>query len=756
MNARVNLSRRRFLKVAASAGGLLVGVVGPAAIGMRKVAAATADKTSLEAALGPFVRIDAGGKVVIGARSCEIGQGAKTSLPMLIAEELDVEWSQVSVEQLPYGYYEGANGPANRYGAQGAGGSDNIPSGWKDLRQAGALARYLLVQAAASQWNIDAAKLRTQAGQVIAPDGRKLDYGKLGAAAAQVEVPADLPPTKSAAQFRLIGKPVRTVDAQDIVTGRAKFGIDETAPGALVAVIARCPFLDGGVTSVDDTDARKIPGVKGVFVLPGPAANEPFEGVLAAGVVVLADNTWTALKARKKLRIDWSAGPWINESSARLRDEALRKLAGDGSGGVSVFKSGDFAQARAAAARVIEAGYEVPFLAHATMEPPNALITFNAEADPPHATLVASLQNPSGASRAVSSITGIPRKDVEVCMTRAGGGFGRRLKNDFVSEAAMVAVNARVPVKLMWTREDDLAHDFFRPFGVHQMAAALDAKGALTGWSHRCAATPRNYRDLGLKDEPIYIGCLEPTDFPAQLIEHVDKTFFPVASGMPRGWWRGPIHTFHAFAVQSFVDEIAHATKQDAVELRLALLKRRAEVPAMDPGDPPMQTARLAAVLQRCAELLGWGHPHRSGLGIACHYTFGGYAAHGFEVAWEPGKKPVFKRAICVVDVGTPVNPLGIEAQMMGGTIDGLSTALNLQITVKDGKVEQSNFHDYPLLRMADAPKKIEVHIMRSTLPPSGAGEMGIPSVAPALANALFAAGGRRLRRLPLLGPQES
>jgi isoquinoline 1-oxidoreductase beta subunit len=750
MSDGVNISRRNFLKIATgTAGGLVVSIVGLDTIGAEGVTA-----SSPETNVGPFVRIESDGSIVIGARGCEIGQGVKTSLPMLLAEELDVEWSQIRVEQLGYGYYESAKGPANRYGPQGAGGSSSIPHAWRDLRKAGALARWLLVQAAATQWGLDAGALRTEAGQVVAPDGRKLAYGALGNAAARIPAPATAPEPKPAGTFRILGKPVRVVDGVEIVTGRAKFGLDEYMPGALFAVIARCPFLDGEIESVDDSEARKLAGVKDVFVLPGPRLGEPLEGMLAAGVAVVADSTWTALQARKKLRINWTPGPWNNESTDKLRADALHKLAGN-DGAVSVFKQGDFTQARGRAARVIEASYEMPFLAHATMEPPNALIELNAQG----ASLVASLQSPGDASLAIKAVTGISRKDISIRMTRSGGGFGRRLRNDFVTEAAMIAKRAGAPIKLVWTREDDIGHDFYRPFGIHRMTAALDKDGALLGWSHRCAATPRNYRDLDMKDDPIYIGCIEPNDFPAYLIENVEKDFSPVASGMPRGWWRGPIHTFHAFAVQSFVDEIAHATGQDAVELRLALLRKRDKIQAIDPDDAPFETARLAAVLERCAELLGWGRNSRTGLGIACHFTFGGYAAHGFDVDWQGGKnggRLVIKRAICVVDVGTVINPLGLEAQMMGATIDGLSTALNLQITVKDGKVQQSNFHDYPILRMADAPKKVEIRIMRSSVAPSGAGEIGIPGVAPALANALFSATGKRRRRLPLLAEQES
>ena len=337
-------------------------------------------------------------------------------------------------------------------------------------------------------------------------------------------------------------------------------------------------------------------------------------------------------------------------------------------------------------------------------------------------------------------------------MTRAGGGFGRRLKNDYVAEAVLVAKAAGKPVKLMWTREDDLGHDFYRPFGVHAMTATLDRRKRITGWSHRCAATPRTYRDAGMKDRPSYTGCLEPDDFPAGLVANLDKTFFAVTSGMPRGWWRAPLHTFHAFAVQSFIDEIAVATRQDAVALRLGLLGEPRKLPYQGHGGPTFDTGRLANVLTRCAERIGWGTRRTDGhgLGIACHFTFGGYTAHAFEVSVE-GSDLRIHRAVCVVDVGRVVNPLGVEAQMMGGTIDGISTALHLAITLKDGQVQQRNFPDYPLLRMAQAPRSVEVVLVESTEEPCGAGEMGVPSAAPALANAVYAATTVRVRKLPLM-----
>jgi isoquinoline 1-oxidoreductase beta subunit len=411
---------------------------------------------------------------------------------------------------------------------------------------------------------------------------------------------------------------------------------------------------------------------------------------------------------------------------------------------IAVLREGDYAARAATARRKIAAVYEMPFLAHATMEPPNALI----EVRPDGASLTASLQSPGDASQTIARITGLPRQSIAISLTRSGGGFGRRLRNDFIAEAAMIAKRVPGPVKLLWDRTDDLGHDFYRPFGLHAMEAALDAKGDIVGWSHRCAATPRNYRDAGMADEPLWIGCLEPDDFPAHLIGDLEKSFQPLPCGLARGWWRGPIHTFHAFAVESFIDEIAQATGQDAVALRLSLYARKEAIPVPYPEDKPFRPARLGRVLEICAEKLGW-HGNRRGLGIACHFTFGGYAAHGVEVAFEPDL--VIKRVICVADVGRPINPLGLEAQLMGATIDGLSTALNLAITLENGQIQQKGFADYPLMTLAQAPKHFEIVMVPSEEPPSGAGEIGIPSIAPALANAIAAAGGPRVRRLPIL-----
>jgi isoquinoline 1-oxidoreductase subunit beta len=738
------LSRRQFIRVMLSAGGALVVGIGPAE-------AAFVPQVPIDllgealTSLGAFVRIERNNRIVIGARGCEIGQGVITSLPMLIAEELDADWTRVRVEQLPYGYEIGPDGPTNRYGPQGAGGSTSIPDGWKDLRQAGAIARWLLLEAAAQHWQLPRERLTTEASHVVHPDGTRLPYAELVERAAGILPPAEAVPVKTPDQFRVIGKPAKTVDARAIVTGQSVFGIDCYMGGALTAVMLRCPHLDGSIESFDDSEARKIPGVRDVFAIDGPVPGSSLDTNLAAGVAVLADNTWAALKGRSALKVIWKPGAWAEESAARLEAQATEALKGEG---VPVRSDGDLAKARKAAKRVLEAKYQVPFLAHATMEPPHALIKI----EPDRALFIGSLQSPSGASSVIADLTGLAREKIEIRMTRAGGGFGRRLQNDYVAEAVMIAKKAGKPVKLMWTRDDDLRHDWYRPFGVHQLSATLDKKNQLTGFAHLCAGTSMNYRVARKKDRPPGQGCLEADDFPAGLLPNLDKRFFALESGLPRGPWRAPLHTFHAFAVQSFIDEIAVETRQDAVDLRLKLLGEPRELDYSGHGGPKFDTGRLAAVLNRCAEAIEWKRKRSDGrgVGIACHFTFGGYTAHAFEVSVD-GAELRIHRAVCVTDVGRPINPLGVEAMMIGGTIDGISTALSLAITVKDGQVQQGSFGDYAIGRMAQMPNEVEVIVLPSEKEPSGAGEMGIPSVAPALANAIYAATTVRVRKLPIL-----
>jgi len=733
------LQRREFLVVTGTAlGGLMIGVR------PRPLAPSPGQPTS--ARVTAFIRIEPDNRIIIGARGAEIGQGVKTSLPMLIAEELDVPWSMVTVEQLPYGIEVGPNGQLRgKYGPQGAGGSTSIPDGWEDLRAAGAQARWMLREAAAQRWGAPADTLASRDGVVRHPDGRQLSWGELARDASRLAPPSGPLPLKAPAEFRIIGTRVRTADATEIVTGRATFGIDAEIPGALVAVIERCPYLDGTLRRFDDSAARQVPGVRFVVPIKGPAPGEMITENLADGVAVVADDTWSALKGRAALRVEWNPGPWTSDSSEALDRAAHAALA---TRGTVARADGDFAAAAGGAARTISARYTVPLLAHATMEPQNCTVRLERD----RALVYASMQSPSEVSRLVSQLTGIPRVNVDVQLTRAGGGFGRRLRSDYVYEAVKVAQQVQRPVKVIWTREDDLRHDFYRPFGVHEMRALLDAAGRVTGWSHRVAATSRKFRDPGMVEDPAWAGVCDPDNYPAGTVPHYLSEVVTVPLGLAMGWWRGPLHTFGAFATESFVDEVARETGRDALALRLELLGVPRQQDYRDHGGPRFDTARLAHVLREAARHIGWGSPtpRGRGRGLACHFTFGGYTAHAMEVS-VAGGEVVFHRCVCVVDVGQPVNLLGVEAQMMGGTIDGLSAAMRQEITVREGRVVQRNFTDYRLMRMAQAPD-VEVHVVPSTLPPVGAGEMGVPSALPCLTNAIAAATGQRIRTLPVGG----
>jgi isoquinoline 1-oxidoreductase beta subunit len=731
------VSRRVFLQASLSASGALLLV--PA--GSRGEDAARMPENPL----GVLIRIEPDNRVVIGATGAEIGQGVKTSLPMILAEELDADWALVTVEQMPLMVDFGGAEPRFRFGSQGAGGSTSIPDGWAELRQFGAQGRWLLRQAAAEEWGIRAEDVKTEAGHALHPDGRRLPYGALAASAAKLALPADPVPLKEPGEYRIIGRPRRVVDAAEIATGRARYGIDVYEPEARTAVMLRCPYFDGSIAKLDDAAARAVPGVRAVVVVPGPKPGEPIAANLATGVAVVADDTWSALKGRSALKVEWTRGPYAAESSAALDAQCAELLAKRGQ---VVRNDGDFDAARRAAGQAVTARYRIPFVSHAPLEAPCAFVHVMDG----RARVVAPLQQPGGASRAVHAVTGIPRPAITVEMTRAGGGFGRRLTNDFVAEAALVSKATGWPIKLMWTRSDDLQHDFFRPFGHHEMTATLDARRRVTGWTQRLASASKYYRRANVKPEEMWTAELYPDDFPAGLVPNYRLEWHSVTSGITRGSWRAPAHTANAFVVQSFLDEVAHAIGQDPLALRLTMLGPDRVFDYAQHGGPKFSTARLRAVLERVAAEIGWGRklPQGRGLGLAAHFTFGGYAAHAMEISVSPAGGIAFERVVCAVDVGRPINPLGIAAQMQGGTIDGLSTAMNLEISIDGGRVVQSNFDDYPLATMAQMPRDIEVHVIDSPESPAGCGEMGIPTAAPALANAIFAATGVRVRSLPM------
>ncbi len=737
------LTRRGFIEVSLTAlGGLVAGAYLP------RAALAAPAAASRGVALGAFVRIEPDGRITIGARGAEIGQGVLTSLPMLIAEELDADWLQVTVAQLPLGLEasDEPSGVRSRYGRQGAGGSTNISDAWTELRQVGAHVRWRLVRAAAEAWGVPPEQIRTEAGQLHGPAGRTAEYGALAGAAAKVEAPAGDLPLKSASAWRIIGKPAVPADADAITSGRVRYGLDVREPDMLTAVIARCPTFGGDVERVDDAKARAVPGVRHVVRLPAPPADQPLLHNLAAGVAVVADDTWSALKGRDALEIVWKPGPGAGDSTTALEQRCLVALDGAMQ---RARDDGDVAAAWAAARNKLEATYTVPFLAHATMEPQNAYVKLAKD----RALVIAPTQSPGRANKVVHELTGIPRLNIEVQLPRAGGGFGRRLETDAIAEAVLIAKQVKAPVKLMWTREDDLRNDFFRPFGVHRLRATFGNGGALASWWHATAATPINWRARDMEERPKWAGVVDEDELPAGLVANFRNEFAAVDFQLARGWWRAPVHTFAAFPTQSFVDELARTAKRDPVAFRLALLGGPRVLDYRGHGGPKLETGRLANVLRLAAEKIGWGRSvtNGRGLGIAAHFTFGGYVAHAMEVEVS-GDAVRIHRCVCAADVGTPVNPLGLEAQLMGATVDGLSAALHQQVTVNGGRVEQANFDSYRLLTQREAPRAVEVHVVPSSAPPAGGGEMGTPTAAPALANALFAATGKRIRRLPIAG----
>lgn len=727
------LSRREFLQVSLSASGaLLLGLHLP-----RTAVAAAID-------LNAFVTIEPDGSTVIGISQPDMGQGMYTTCAMLIAEELDADWKRVTTRQLPLMLKRDEEGEiAWAQVPQGAGGSTSVSGLYRPLRVFGARARRLLLRAAAAQWQVDADTLTTGPGVVLhRASGRRTEYAALAARAAALEPEEDTPQLKAPEDFRLIGTELAQQAVADVVTGRAEYGIDVNVPGMRHAVIARCPYFDGALDDFDDTATRKLPGVLDVVAVPGPEPGGPAT-TLAPGVAVIADSTWAAIKGREALKIRWIEGPHRRESTASLDDDCQAKL--DAGEGETVRDDGDFAAAFDAAGTKLTRRYRVPYVHHATLEPQNCY----ADVKPDRCTVIGPMQMPSSASRLIAQLTGLDRMAVDVRMTRLGGGFGRRLTSDYAAEAVLVSKAAGVPVKVTWTREDDMAHDFLRPGGWHELSAALDEDGLPVAWRHRVASPSKYYRreDATLWESEIYVD-----DFPAGLLEHLRYEYFNMASGAWRGSWRAPAHTVNAFAVQSFLDELALESRQDPLDFRLRLLGEPRELAYSNHGGPSWNPGRLAEVLRVAAREAGWGRelPAGEGMGIAGHFTFGGYVAWVAHVKVDGAGNLSVAGLTGAVDCGLPVNPNGIRAQMEGGACDALSTALAEELTIEGGRHRETNFHQYRLMRIDQAPRRIDVHIVRGSDEPAGLGEPPVPPLAPAVTNAAFAATGRRIRRLPI------
>jgi isoquinoline 1-oxidoreductase subunit beta len=672
-----------------------------------------------------------------------MGQGVRTNLPMIVAEELSCEWNKVKVVQADLD---------RKYGEQLTGGSLSTRTSYTNLRKAGAAAREMLVSAAAGEWQVERTECRAENSAVLhAATKRTLTYSQLTERASAILPPAD-PPLKNPADFKLIGKPTRRTDTPQKVNGTATFGLDVRVPGMLFASVERSPVYGGAPRSFNADEVKAAAHVRAVLELKSAHLTHQFgetsgpgsRNYSCAGVAVVADSTWAALEARKLLKVEWNEPPAATETTASLREEMHRLASAPG----AVIRSdGDFDKAHAAADKKIEAVYEVPFLAHATMEPVNCTAHVRGDS----CELWAPTQIPGAAAASVASALGIPRENVKVHVTFIGGGFGRRLIQDYAVEAALISRDAGAPVQVVWSREDDIRHDFYRPAACHIIEAGLDSRGQLISWRHRGSSPSIETFYNGTGISPSAAAQVDSLDFPALFVPNFRLEFTVAKSGMPLGYWRSVDSSGNQFALSSFFDEAAHAAGRDPLEFLLAAFGPARKIPLRN--NETFDVGRRRAVVELAAEKSGW---HKAlaggrGRGIAASFGWGSYVAHVAEITCHAKTGAVrVDRVVCVIDCGTAINPLGVKAQMEGAINFGLAATLKSTITVEGGRIQQSNFHDYEVLHMNDAPPVVEVYIVPSTEPPGGCGEPGVPSVAPAVGNAIFVATGKRLRRLPM------
>jgi isoquinoline 1-oxidoreductase beta subunit len=704
-----NLCRRRFLKTSALAGGgLVLGVYLP------RLAADDKVKTF---APNAFVRVGGDDSVTVVANHSEMGQGIYTGLAMIVAEELDADWGKVRVEAAPV---DAAYNHA-LFAIQVTGGSTSTWTEWERLRKAGATARAMLIAAAAETWKVEAAGCRAENGQVIhAESKRRLSYGELAAKAATLTPPKNVT-LKDPKYFKIIGKATKRLDTPDKTNGAAVFGLDVTVPGMLVALVARPPVFGGKVKTFRAEKAKAVPGVRHVVEIE-------------RGVAVVADGFWPARRGREALEVVWDEGALATLDSKAQREQYAELAKQDGA---VARKEGDVAAALGKAVKTLDAVYSLPYLAHAPMEPLNCLA--DVRADGCDVWTGTQFQTVDRASAAKD--TGLKPEQVRVHTTLLGGGFGRRAAPDshFVREAVQVSKAVKAPVKVVWTREDDIRGGYYRPSSYHAISAGLDAAGNPSAWRHRIvcqsfiAGTP--FEEVIIKDGVDATSVEGARDIPYD-IPNLLVDWKHVRLGAPTLWWRSVGHTHNGFVVETFLDELAHAAGKDPFEYRRALL-----------GKQP----RHKRVLELVAEKAGWDKPppEGRGRGIAVHESFGSFVAQVAEVSVSKDGKPKVHRVVCAIDCGPAVNPDGVRAQMESGIVFGLTAALYGEITFEKGRVKQRNFHDYPVLRMNEMPE-VEVHLVPSKDKMGGVGEVGVPPLAPAVANALFAVTGKRVRRLPI------